>query len=302
MEYYDELEQNQVNEPTTDKFSQAFSKYNMNVDSAWVKSVIEKAKKEILSGGDKETLKKIFSCIDLTTLKPTDNEDTVLAFVEKVNKMEDNYPDIPSVASICVYPCFAQIVSRSLEVENVKTCCVSGGFPSAQTFFEVKVAETSLAIHDGADEIDIVQNAGRILNEDYETLAEATDEVKAVCADKTLTAILETGALGTLDNVKKAALIAMYSGADFIKTSTGKEVPGADPESFCVMCKTVREYADETGRNVGVKAAGGISTVDDALLYWTIAKIVLGKDWLNNTRFRIGASRLADTLLNEITK
>ena len=302
MEYYDELEQNQVNEPTTDKFSQAFSKYNMNVDSAWVKSVIEKAKKEILSGGDKETLKKIFSCIDLTTLKPTDNEDTVLAFVEKVNKMEDNYPDIPSVASICVYPCFAQIVSRSLEVENVKTCCVSGGFPSAQTFFEVKVAETSLAIHDGADEIDIVQNAGRILNEDYETLAEETDELKAVCADKTLKVILETGALGSLDNVKKAALIAMYSGADFIKTSTGKEVSGADPESFCVMCKTVREYADETGRNVGVKAAGGISTVDDALLYWTIAKIVLGKDWLNNTRFRIGASRLADTLLNEITK
>jgi len=302
MEYYDELEQNQVNEPTTDKFSQAFSKYNMNVDSAWVKSVVEKAKKEIISGGDKETLKKIFSCIDLTTLKPTDNEDTVLAFVEKVNKMEDNYPDIPSVASICVYPCFAQIVSRSLEVESVKTCCVSGGFPSAQTFFEVKVAETSLAIHDGADEIDIVQNAGRILNEDYETLAEETDELKAVCADKTLKVILETGALGTLDNVKKAALIAMYSGADFIKTSTGKEVPGADPESFCVMCKTVREYADETGRNVGVKAAGGISTVDDALLYWTIAKIVLGKDWLNNTRFRIGASRLADTLLNEITK
>lgn len=302
MEYYDELEQNQVNEPTTDKFSQAFSKYNMNVDSSWVKSVIEKAKKEILSGGDKETLKKIFSCIDLTTLKPTDNEDTVLAFVEKVNKMEDNYPDIPSVASICVYPCFAQIVSRSLEVESVKTCCVSGGFPSAQTFFEVKVAETSLAIHDGADEIDIVQNAGRIINEDYETLAEETDELKAVCADKTLKVILETGALGTLDNVKKAALIAMYSGADFIKTSTGKEVPGADPESFCVMCKTVREYADETGRNVGVKAAGGISTVDDALLYWTIAKIVLGKDWLNNTRFRIGASRLADTLLNEITK
>jgi deoxyribose-phosphate aldolase len=302
MEYYDDLEQNQVNEPTTDKFSQAFSKYNMNVDSAWVKSVIEKAKKEILLGSDKETLKKIFSCIDLTTLKPTDNEDTVLAFVEKVNIMEDKYPDIPSVASICVYPCFAQLVSRSLEVESVRTCCVSGGFPSAQTFFEVKIAETSLAIHDGADEIDIVQNAGRILNEDYETLAEETDELKAVCADKTLKVILETGALGTLDNVKKAALIAMYSGADFIKTSTGKEVPGADPESFCVMCKTVREYADETGRNVGVKAAGGISTVDDALLYWTIAKIVLGKDWLNNTRFRIGASRLADTLLDEITK
>ena len=302
MEYYDELEQNSANEPTTDRFNEAFSKYNMKVDESWVKSVIERAKKEILSGGDRETLKKIFSCIDLTTLKPTDNEDTVLAFVEKVNKMEDKYPDIPSVASICVYPCFASIVSRSLEVESVKTCCVSGGFPSSQTFFEVKIAETSLAIHDGADEIDIVQNAGRILNEDYETLANETDELKAVCADKTLKVILETGALESLDNVKKAALIAMYSGADFIKTSTGKEVHGADPESFCVMCKTVREYADETGRYVGVKAAGGISTVQDALLYWTIAKFILCKDWLNNTRFRIGASRLADKLLDEITK
>ena len=300
MEFYDEMEESSVNEPTTDKFNEAFSKYNMKVDAAWVKSVVEKARKEIATGYDRETLKKIFNCIDLTTLKATDNEDTVLAFVEKVNKMEDDYPDLPSVASICTWPLYAATVSRSLEVENVKTCCVSGGFPSSQTFFEVKVAETSLALHDGADEIDIVQNAGHILNGDYETLADEIDELKALCADKTLKVILETGALESLDNVKKAALIAMYSGADFIKTSTGKEVPGADPESFCVMCKTIREYADETGRSVGVKAAGGISTVEDALLYWTITKIVLGKDWLNNTRFRIGASRLADTLLREI--
>ena len=300
MEIYDEMEENSVNEPTTDRFNEAFSKYNMKVDATKVKSIVEKARNDVQKEKNKETLKKIFSCIDLTTLKPTDNEDTVLAFVEKVNKMEDKYPDIPSVASICVYPCFASIVSKSLEVESVKTCCVSGGFPSAQTFFEVKVAETSLAIHDGADEIDIVQNAGRILNEDYETLAEETDELKAVCADKTLKVILETGALGSLENVKKASLMAMYSGADFIKTSTGKEVAGADPESFCVMCQTIKEYADETGRSVGVKAAGGISTVDDALLYWNIAKIILGKDWLNNTRFRIGASRLADSLLQEI--
>ena len=300
MEIYDEMEENSVNEPTTDRFNEAFSKYNMKVDATKVKSIVEKARNDVQKEKNKETLKKIFRCIDLTTLKPTDNEDTVLAFVEKVNKMEDKYPDIPSVASICVYPCFASIVSKSLEVESVKTCCVSGGFPSAQTFFEVKVAETSLAIHDGADEIDIVQNAGRILNEDYETLAEETDELKAVCADKTLKVILETGALGSLENVKKASLMAMYSGADFIKTSTGKEVAGADPESFCVMCQTIKEYADETGRSVGVKAAGGISTVDDALLYWNIAKIILGKDWLNNTRFRIGASRLADSLLQEI--
>lgn len=301
MEFYDEMEQSSVNEPTTDKFNEAFSKYNMKVDAEWVKSVVEKARKETVTGHDKETLKRIFSCIDLTTLKPTDNEDTVLAFVEKVNQFEDKYPDLPSVASICTWPLYAATVSRSLEVESVRTCCVSGGFPSSQTFFEVKVAETSLALHDGADEIDIVQNAGKIENGDYESLADETDELKALCADKTLKVILETGALKSLDNVKKAALIAMYSGADFIKTSTGKEVPGADPESFCVMCKTIREYADETGRKVGIKAAGGISTPQEALLYWTIAKIVLGKEWLDNKSFRIGASKLANNLLSEIT-
>ena len=177
MEIYDEMEQESVNQPTTDKFNEAFSKYNMKVDAAWVKSAVEKAGKDAAGVHDKETLKKIFSCIDLTTLKPTDNEDTVLAFVEKVNQFEDKYPDLPSVASICTWPLYASTVSRSLEVESVKTCCVSGGFPSSQTFFEVKVAETSLALHDGADEIDIVQNAGHILNGDFETLADETDEL-----------------------------------------------------------------------------------------------------------------------------
>ena len=301
MEFYDEMEEQSVNQPTTDKFSEAFSKYNMKVDAGWVKSVVEKAQKDAAAVHDKETLKKILNCIDLTTLKPTDNEDTVLAFVEKVNSFEDKYPDLPSVASVCTWPRYAATISRSLEVENVKTCCVSGGFPSSQTFFEVKVAETSLALHDGADEIDIVQNAGLVLNEDYETLTDETDELKALCADKTLKVIIETGALDTLENVKKASLLAMYSGADFIKTSTGKEVPGADPGSFCVMCRTIKEYADETGRNVGIKAAGGISTSSQALLYWTIVKNVLGKEWLNNRLFRIGASRLANNLLSEIT-
>ena len=288
-------------EPQTDRYNEVFSKYPENINPEWVKSTVKTAENKSNPKQDRETLIRLFNCIDLTSLKTTDNEDTILSLVEKVNSFEEKYPDLKPVASICVYPCYARIVSRSLEVEEVKTCCVAGGFPSAQTFPEVKIAETSLAIHDGAEEIDIVQNPGHILNGDYETLAQETDELKAVCGDKTLKVIIETSALGNLENVRKASLTALYSGADFIKTSTGKDDHTADPESFCVMCRTIREYADETGRNVGIKAAGGISTSSQALLYWTIVKNVLGKEWLNNRLFRIGASRLANNLLSEIT-
>lgn len=300
----DEMYENEVFEtssPKTDRYSEAFSKYVTDVDMNAIRKTVEWAKTESVKIHDTETLKKIMGCIDLTTLKPTDNEDTVLALVEKVNDFDNIYPDIPNVASVCVYPCYAGTVSRSLEADNVKTCCVSGGFPSSQTFIEVKIAETSLAIHEGAEEIDIVQNAGHILNGDYETLAEETDEIKEVCKNRTLKVILETGAIAKPEDRMKAALLAMYSGADFIKTSTGKEVPGADPESFCIMCQAIRAYATETGRKVGIKAAGGISTVGDALVYWCIVKKILGKDWLDREHFRIGASRLANALLSEIS-
>lgn len=301
MEEFDDLVESTYNTPNTDRYQEAFSKYNMKVDKKRVEAGVAKAVQDSLKENSKDTLKRIFNCIDLTTLKPTDNEETVLSLVEKVNSFDEKYPDLKPVASICTWPLYAKLVSSSLEVEGVKTCCVSGGFPSSQTFIEVKIAETSLAIHDGADEIDIVQNAGQILDENYDNLSQETDELKAVCGEHTLKVILETGALKDLDNVKKASLLAMYSGADFIKTSTGKEVAGADPESFYVMCQAVREYADETGRKVGVKAAGGIRSTADALLYWTIAKNVLGNEWLNNSLFRIGASSLANELLSNIT-
>ena len=301
MEWNDENDALKQMEPQTDRYNEVFSKYPEKISPEWVKSTVEWAEKEACKKPDRETLVNLFNCIDLTSLKTTDNEDTILSLVEKVNSFEDLYPDLKPVASICVFPCYAGIVSRSLEVENVRTCCVAGGFPSAQTFPEVKIAETSLAIHDGAEEIDIVQNPGHILNGDFETIAQETDELKAVCGDKTLKVIIESSALGTLENVKKASLTALYCGADFIKTSTGKDGNVADPESFCVMCKTIREYADETGRNAGIKAAGGINSVKDALVYWKIAEKVLGKEWQNNNRFRIGTSRLANLLLSEIT-
>ena len=301
MEWKEENESLKEMEPQTDRYNEVFAKYPETIDLNWVKSTVKWAENEASKKTDRETLIKLFNCIDLTSLKSTDNEDTILSLVEKVNSFEERYPELKPVASICVFPCYAGLVSRSLEIEHVKTCCVAGGFPSAQTFPEVKIAETSLALHDGAEEIDIVQNPGHILNGDFETIAQETDELKAVCGEKILKVIIESSALGTLENVKKASLTALYCGADFIKTSTGKDGQVADPESFCLMCKTIREYADETGRKAGIKAAGGINTLKDAVTYWKITEKVLGKEWLNNSRFRIGTSRLANIILSEIT-
>lgn len=291
---------NNSNEPTTDRYNEAFSKYNIEVDEYSVKNAVESIKKDVLKEKNQNVLKAILSFIDLTSLKSTDNEDSILALAEKVNDYDEKFPDLPSVASICVYPIFVDIVSKSVEVENVKTCCVAGGFPSSQTFTEVKIAEVSFAIHEGADEIDIVIPVGKFLDEDYEGISDELEEIKSICGDKTLKIILETGALQNLSNVKKAAILAMYSGADFIKTSTGKEYQGADPISFFIMCKAIKEYAEKTGRIVGVKAAGGIVSTDDATLYYEIVKNVLGNEWLTKERFRIGASRLVNNLISEI--
>jgi deoxyribose-phosphate aldolase len=244
--------------------------------------------------------KEIFHCIDLTTLKCTDSEESVMKFTEKVNEFVDKYPDLENVAAICVYPNMAEIVSDSLEADNVKIACVSGGFPSSQTFMEVKIAETAMAIHAGAEEIDIVMPVGKFLCGDYEGMCDEIGELKDVCGEKTLKVILETGALRTASNIKKAAILAMYAGADFIKTSTGKEAISATPEAALAMCEAIKEYYKETGRKVGFKAAGGIDSVKKALAYYTIVKEVLGEEWLNNGLFRIGTSRLTNLLLSDI--
>lgn len=247
-----------------------------------------------------EVKKFLFNCIDLTTLKCTDSEESVLAFTEKVNEFDECYPDLENVAAICVYPNFAKIVSQSLEVEKVGIACVSGGFPSSQTFQEIKVAETALALHDGATEIDIVLSVGKFLSGDYESVCDEIQELKSICGEKHLKVILETGALKTSENIKKASILSIYSGADFIKTSTGKESPAATPEAAYVMCSTIKEYYAKTGTKIGFKPAGGINSVNDALVYYTIVKEVLGEEWLTNELFRLGTSRLANLLLSEI--
>lgn len=283
------------------KYTLALSKYNTHLhDDEIMEKVNQLISKHIDENNTLEVKKRLFNCIDLTTLKCTDTEESVMKFTEKVNELADKYPDLENVAAICVYPNMAEIVNDTLEADHVNIACVSGGFPSSQTFMEVKVAETAMALHTGADEIDIVIPVGKFLSGDYEGMCDEIEELKDICGDKPLKVILETGVLRSASNIKKAAILAMYSGADFIKTSTGKESISATPEAALVMCEAIRDYYKETGRKVGFKAAGGIDNVQKALAYYTIVKETLGEEWLNNKLFRIGTSRLANSLLTEI--
>ena len=282
------------------KYEFVLSEYSAAESNEAVAAKVKMIEEKVEKNNTLDVKKLLFNCIDLTTLKCTDSEESVLKFTEKVNEFDEKYPDIKNVAAICVYPNFAKIVSQSLEVENVGIACVSGGFPSSQTFQEIKIAETAMAIHEGATEIDIVLSVGKFLSGDYEGVCDEIQELKSVCGDKHLKVILETGALNSTENIKKASILSMYSGADFIKTSTGKESPAATPEAAYVMCSTIKEYYAKTGRKIGFKPAGGINTVKDALVYYTIVKEVLGEEWLNNEYFRLGTSRLANLLLSEI--
>ena len=296
---YDEEDKEHLHQPS--KYDISLGKYETNLDDDKIARETAVLIEKHLSENDTAEVKKfLFHCIDLTTLKCTDSEQSVMKFTEKVNEFDDKYPDLDNVAAICVYPNMAEIVNDTLEADHVNIACVSGGFPSSQTFTEVKVAETAMALHAGADEIDIVIPVGKFLEGDYEGMCDEIEELKEVCGDKHLKVILETGALKTASNIKKASILSMYSGADFIKTSTGKENPAATPEAAYVMCNAIKEYHRETGRKIGFKPAGGINTVKDALTYYTIVKEVLGKEWLNNQLFRLGTSRLANLLLSDI--
>ena len=284
------------------KIEQALSKYNLNVSDEEVAQAVRKIIAEKVHENDNPDVKRfLFGSIELTTLKTTDSEESVLAFTERVNEFENAYPDLPHVATVCVYPCFASIVSQTLEVEGVEVACVSGSFPSSQALIEVKVAETALAVKDGATEIDIVMPVGKFLSGDYESVADDISELKQTCGNSVaMKVILETGDLKTAANIKKAAILSMYAGADYIKTSTGKEKISATPEAAYVMCQAIREYYDETGIQIGFKPAGGINSPMDALIYYTIVKETLGDKWLTNKWFRLGTSRLANMLLSEI--
>ena len=283
------------------RIEEALKKYALDVDDEEVKAAVKQLIAEKVHENDTPEVKKfLMGSVELTTLKTTDSETSVMAFTEKVNQFEEAYPTLPHVATICVYPKYAKIVSETLEVEGVEVACVSGSFPSSQSLIEVKTIETQLAVKDGATEIDIVMNGGAFLDGDYDTVVDEIQQQKEACGDHAMKVILETGCLKTARNIKTASILSMYAGADYIKTSTGKLDPAATPEAAYVMCQAIKEYYNETGIMIGFKPAGGLNTVMDALIYYTIVKEVLGEKWLTNKYLRLGTSRLANMLLSEV--
>ena len=296
-----ELKINRNDAPQESKYEQAFEKFDLSQTDEQVSAAVRQL---VANNRDKydnaEVLKQLLSTVELTTLKVTDSQESVLRFTENVNRFADEHPELPPLATICVYPNFAKIVSESLEADGVKVACVVGGFPSSQTFIEIKTAETALAVHDGADECDMVLSVGTFQSGDYETCADEIAEIKAACNEKPLKVILETGALKTAEAIKKASILSMYAGADFIKTSTGKIEVAATLEAAYVMSSAIKEYHALTGQYIGFKAAGGIKTTAEAIDFYTVVRELLGEDYIKQGLFRIGTSRLANLLVSDI--
>ena len=264
-------------------------------------SSLNDIKSEILIEKDPVSLKLIFSLIDLTTLNTDDTASKVTVMCEKINEFPRQFPDYPLVGAICVYPLLVPVVIENLVVKQVNIASVAAGFPSSQTFPEVKEMESRMAVEAGANEIDIVISVGKFLNNELDYVSAEIRQIKKAVGDSKLKVILETGLLPDPSAIYRASMVSMESGADFIKTSTGKIQPAATPEAVLVMCHAIKDFMEKTGRKVGIKPAGGISTTEHALEYASIVKGVLGDEWLDPDLFRIGASRLANNLLSEIS-
>ena len=267
-------------------------------------AAVQKNTAEILSGisayNDPKYLRLALSLIDLTTLNSDDNKAVAERFCSNVNGFKIDYPDLPNVAAICVYPALLEDIKNGLRAPNVSIAAVGAGFPSSQTFLSVKLAECKLLASRGADEIDIVMSVGKFMAGELQYVADEISLISEAIGDVHLKVILETGKLGSPENIRAASLLAIEAGADFIKTSTGKESPAATPEAVYVMAKAIADYHRAGGRKIGIKPAGGISSTEDALKYICIVGQVLGKEWLNPRLFRLGASRLANKLLSDL--
>ena len=265
-----------------------------------VAQAVDAAQKGVEANMSPEVLKSCLAAIDLTSLSCNDNEESIRAFARRAAEFGPRYPHLNNVASICVYPPFVETVGLEIDATPLRITSVAGGFPSSQTFLEVKMLEVAMAIENGADEVDVVLNVGKILSEAYDETANEIEVLREEAEEATLKVIIESGALASCDNIYKASLLAMAAGADFIKTSTGKIDVAATPEAAVVMCHAIKAYYEKTGRKVGFKAAGGIRSTADAVLYYTIVEQTLGVEWLTPELFRIGASALANNILSAI--
>lgn len=283
-----------------DRYQQAFAASKVTGDDAAVKAAVEKILEKMPEYSTPEVYKFLFNSIDLTTLSSEDSVKSVAAFTEKVNEFDNDYPQYGHVAAICVYSNFAEVVKASLDVEGVEIAVVAGCFPSSQTFTAVKVADVALAREAGATEVDVVFPLGMYRDGNYEDLTDELIELKHTARGAKMKVILETGALKSAEDIRRASVLSLYSDADFLKTSTGKLYPGASLEAAWVMCSCIREYYEQTGRKVGFKASGGIRTAEDAVSYYAVVKEVLGDEWLTHDLFRIGASSLANSLLTAL--
>lgn len=284
-----------------DRYQKAIDDSQVITDDAEVSAEVKKIIEKASSYATPEVYAFLFSSIDLTTLSTEDSQESVTAFTKRVNDFDNEFPQYNNVAAICVYSNFAEVVSSTLDVTGVDVAVVAGGFPSSQTFTAVKVADVALAVAGGANEVDVVMNLGYLRDKNYEDLCDELIELKHTAKGAKLKVIIETGALKTAAAIKEASILAMWSDADFIKTSTGKIYPGASLEAAYVMCQCIREYYAQTGRKVGFKAAGGIRRAEEAVQYYAIVKELLGDEWLNKDLFRIGASSLANNLLTAMT-
>ena len=268
---------------------------------AQVGKEVAKIKVAANRNGNVDVYKFCYSAIDLTTLSCTDSQESVREFARKTAEFNDKFPDIPNVASICVYPPFVETVGLEVDGTPLRITSVAGAFPASQSFIEVKALEVAMAIENGADEVDIVMNVGKMLTGEYDEAAAEVEVLRSEAGDETvLKVIIESGALKTPDLIRKASLLSMFAGADFVKTSTGKIDVAATPEAAVVMCHAIRDYYEKTGRKVGFKAAGGVRTAEDAALYYTIVKEILGEEWITTDLFRIGASSAANNIISSI--
>lgn len=283
-----------------DKFNQLFNQYDFSIANKNISLEVEKALVgRYTENKEKSVYSKLLSLIDITSLNTDDTVERIVNLTQKVNEFDDKFEILPHPAAICVYPNFVSVVKDTLS-ENVEIAAVAGGFPHAQTFIEVKIAEVAMAVMEGATEIDVVIPLGSLLSGNFEEVYEELSEMKTSCRNAKLKVILETGLIQDAGMIKKAAIIAMAAGADFIKTSTGKTACGATLEAAYIICEAIKEFNAKNGTKIGFKAAGGISEVDDAVKYYTLVESILGKEYLSPALFRIGASRLVNNLLTEI--